>query len=400
MNQTSQSRSYRWIVLIAFMGVAGMSQALWLNFAPLLSFIQKRYEVTELLAGTLILSFPLLYVLLSMPAGAMTDRRGYRWTVGFGSLLMALSACLRIMDDSFWWLFAGQIGVAIAQPYILNGITKLSADWFGAEQQALATGLGTAGMFIGMALGMALTPVLVDAYGFQMSMIIFAALTWAAALFFVLTVRENQRPEEIVQHKSFTAWQEFVVLMRDRRLVLLFALAFLALGYFNGLTTWLELILGERGVAPAEAGLVGGVLIVGGILGSLLLPALSDMLRRRKPVLLFCGVAGLVFTYPLCSSGNLTVLFVAGGLLGFLFLPGYALMLAMSEELAGVERAGGAAGGLMLAGNAGGVVVVLVMEALKSDTSGWFPAVLLLLFLLVCIVGFALLVPETFRTRD
>ena len=70
-------KPYRWIVLIAFFGVAAMSQMLWLNFAPLVSFIQMKYGVSELMVSSLLLSFPLLYVLLSIHSGTMIDKKGY-----------------------------------------------------------------------------------------------------------------------------------------------------------------------------------------------------------------------------------------------------------------------------------------------------------------------------------
>ncbi|MHB8873467.1 MAG: hypothetical protein ACYC8T_07240, partial [Myxococcaceae bacterium] len=40
-----------------------------------------------------------------------------------------------------------------------------------------------------------------------------------------------------------------------------------------------------QGVDATTAGLVGGVLIIGGIVGAVIIPLLSDKLRRRKPFL-------------------------------------------------------------------------------------------------------------------
>ena len=75
----------RWWVLAAYAWLMGMSQLLWLSFAPLLGQIQTRYGVSEFTAGLLLLVFPLLYVLLSLPAGTLADRRGYRYAVGLGA---------------------------------------------------------------------------------------------------------------------------------------------------------------------------------------------------------------------------------------------------------------------------------------------------------------------------
>src|SRR5262245_40910031 len=183
----------RWLVLGSYALVVGMSQLLWLNFAPLLSMVQQRYGVSELLASSLLLVFPLLYVVFSLPAGTLTDARGYRFTVGIGAAAMVLFAALRIFDASFWILLAAQVGLAVAQPFVVNPISKVVADWFSEKQGAIATGLGTMGMFIGMAAAMASTPAMVNAWGMRVTMAAFAALTALVALAFALFVRENPR---------------------------------------------------------------------------------------------------------------------------------------------------------------------------------------------------------------
>ena len=397
MSETERAchRPYRWVVLAVYTFVAGVSQMLWLNFAPLLTQIQKRYEVSELLASTLVLVFPLLYVLLSLPAGAMIDRKGYRFTVGLGAVGMALFACLRIHDASFWVLLAGQTGIAVAQPFVVNGVSKLVSDWFSEQQGAIATGLATMGMFIGMAAGMAASPALVDSLDLRGAMVVFAVITAAAAAAFVVLVRENTDRHQ--ESSSEGPVGGFWTLVKNRDLAIVFALSFLGLGFFNGLTTWLEAILAPNGINAVDAGMVGGLLVIGGIFGAVIIPALSDLFRRRKPFLVLCAVAALGLVYPLCTGTNYTLLLVLGGALGFFFLPAYALLLEMSAELAGARRAGSATGILMLTGNAGGVMVIIAMQAVKGDAATWQGAVLLLLGLLAVTLLLSLLVSETYR---
>ena len=62
----------RWAVLAAYVAVVGVSQLLWLNFAPILTRIQTRYGVGELAASALVLVFPLLYVVLSLLGGVLS----------------------------------------------------------------------------------------------------------------------------------------------------------------------------------------------------------------------------------------------------------------------------------------------------------------------------------------
>jgi nitrate/nitrite transporter NarK len=85
------------------------------------------------------------------------------------------------------------------------------------------------------------------------------------------------------------------------------------------------------------------------------------------------------------------MLYALGGLMGFFFLPGYALLMSMCEEIAGSEKAGAATGILMMAGNAGGVVVIALMPLINGETTFWNNSIYLmsalLLVALILIVG-------------
>lgn len=370
------SHPYRWVVLGVFALVAGVTQMLWLNFAPLLTLVQKRYGVSELLASTLILVFPLIYVLLSVPAGALIDARGYRFAVGLGAVVTAAFAALRIWDASFYVLLAAQVGIAVAQPFIINGVSKLVADWFAETEGATANGIGTLGMFLGMAVAMAATPALEQAVGLRGTMVVFFVVAAAAAAAFVLLARPNLPAPEAPAGASGT--EGFGALLRDRQLLLCFGAAFLGLGAFNALTTWIEPILAPQGIDATTAGLVGGVLILGGIVGAVVIPLLSDRARRRKPFLIGCCLIAAGCTWLLCRASAVPLLMIFAALLGFFFMPSFALLLDVSAQLAGVRRAGAATSLLMLAGNAGGVALILAVPELKGAGGDYAGAVLLM----------------------
>lgn len=387
---TNLKKSYRWAVLMAYFGVAAMCQFLWLNLAPLVSFLQAKYNVSELAVSSLLLSFPLLYVLLSIHSGTMIDKKGYRYVILLGSIISSVFACVRIFDANFYMLVIGQTGIAIGQPYIINGISKLVSDWFDKEDVATATGIGTAGMLIGMAIGMGLTPVLNESLGFRNTMLVFAVLSIILTAIFYFLGKENNliRSKEVV----INAMSEIKLLLTNKNLVVLLIVCFFSLGVFNGLTTWLEPILKPNNVNAEEAGLVGAFMIVGGIIGSLIIPTLSDKLKVRKPFLALCCLAAALIIYPLCTMSSLTILYLLGGLLGFFFLPGYALLLSMCEEMASIEKAGTATGLLMMAGNAGGVVLIFIMPVIIGGNSLWTNAIYLMIALiivaLIFIIGF------------
>lgn len=389
--------AYRWVVLGVFMLVAGLSQALWLNYAPLLTLVQSKYGVSEGQAGVLLLVFPLIYVLLSVPAGQLTDRKGYKFSVGLGAVLMAGFSCLRINETNFWVLLVAQVGIAVGQPFAVNGISKLVADWFTPEQSAIATGLGTMGMFMGMAAGMAATPPLVESLGYQSAMVVFAASSIGICAAFLLLAKNNPGARPV---SAAIEEPSMLSLLKNPRLLLLFAVAFLGLGFFNGLTTWIEPILAPNGFDAVKAGNVGGVLIIGGIIGAVVVPALSDALGRRKPFLIGSVTLALGALVPTVSSHDETVVLISAAALGFFFLPAFALLLDMCATVAGEKAAGGATGLLMLFGNGGGVVVILAMVFVKGDEPTFVRAVFLLYGVVAVAIALAFGVKETMRPRE
>lgn len=390
-----QRGNRKWLVLAAFAGTALVSQMLWLNFATIAITIQNRYTVDESTANLLTLVFPLLYLVFSIPSGILIDRKGYRVSVLWGSFVQAAASCIRIYDESFYALLAGQVGIAVAQPFIVNGISKLAADWFEEDQGAAANGIGTVGMFAGMALALGLTPVFVERWGLRTAMIIFSLISVAAAAVYALVDRKS-----ISASKESTSRTSFGPVLKDKRLQLLFFLAFLGLGFFNGLTAWLEQILAPRGINAIDAGIIGSALIVGGIVGAAIVPNFSDKFKRRKPFLLSCVVAAVCLTYPLGMGSRFTILVTLAASLGFFFLPAFALLLEMCSEVAGEKHTGAATGILMLTGNAGGVVVMLAMDAIRFGSPSYDNAVYLLVVLLAIALFASVFLPETYGAKS
>jgi predicted MFS family arabinose efflux permease len=385
----------RWKVLSLFILVAAVSQMLWLNYAPLVTQVMAKWSISENLASLLLLVFPAIYVLLSVPAGKLIDQKGYRFSVSLGATLMAGFSLLRIAEGSFAVALIAQVGIAVGQPFAVNGISKLVADWFDPSESAIATGLGTMGMFVGMAAGMASTPPLVEALGYQGAMVAFAGVSVAIAAAWILFARTNPSAQRAAQTEDVA----MLPLFKDRALVVLFALAFLGMGFFNGVTAWLEPMLAPNGFDAVKAGAVGGVLIVGGIFGAVAIPALSDKFRLRKPFLIGSVTLALAALVPTVTAHDETVVMASAAALGFFFLPAFALLLDMCATVAGERAAGSATGLLMLFGNGGGVAVIIGMQVVKGDAPTFERAVTLLYVIVAAAIALAFFAPETLKRQ-
>ncbi len=175
-------------------------------------------------------------------------------------------------------------------------------------------------------------------------------------------------------------------LLKSRPFWMLMALFLVGNGTFNGISTWIENIVRPRGFTPAQAGVLGGLLLLGAIVGAAILPALSDRAHKRVPYLLLGmlgaipGLVGLAFgqSYWLLIASVLTY--------GFFMVSTAPIGYQYAAELTYPVPEGTSNGMLTLSGQVS-VVFIYAMEALKSP-DGSFTLSLLILVGLVLVNGF------------
>ncbi len=386
MEQQYRVYRYRWVVLAVYMYVSALTQLYWLNFAAIETYMEDLLNITASDAMWFTLVFPIIQVILTIPAGIVIDKIGFKWGVGIGAIFTGVFAMLRLIDPaSFMLLVVAQAGISIGQPFVLNGITKLATDWFSPREEATMVGLGSLSLFLGMMVALGLTPVLVQDLGFNQMLWIYGIAGLVGALAFLLLVRQrpptpSRAPD---QDQSEVKWGGLGVILRNRNFILLGLVAMVGIGAFNGLATWLEKILHEMHDIPmTDAGNISAVLILSGLVGCIVIPLISDKVRRRKPFLILASLVGAISVTALIFIRGYTANLLDGILMGFFLISALPIMLTMSAEITGPRYAGVSVGYLQLLGNIAAVVLVSSMEGLRSAT-GQFVAPLALLALLM-----------------
>src|SRR5271168_5239016 len=130
---------------------------LWLTYAAVTTETDRFYGVSVSAIGWLAEIFPLLYVVLAIPAGILLDR-WFRPLLAGGGALVAAGGVIRLGGDTFAWAMAGQIAVAVAQPVVLSAVSKLAGEYLPADQRAAGISVGSAGSFLGILLALLLGP--------------------------------------------------------------------------------------------------------------------------------------------------------------------------------------------------------------------------------------------------
>ena len=154
---------YRWVVLGVFMFINLTIQMLWITYAPITGPAAAFYGVTDLQIGLLAMSFMIAFIPLSIPVSWVIDTYGFRVAVSIGAVMMGIFGILRgFAGANYSLVLWSTVGIAAAQPFLLNAWTKVPANWFAIEERATAVGLVTLANLVGTALGMVLTPVLTE----------------------------------------------------------------------------------------------------------------------------------------------------------------------------------------------------------------------------------------------
>jgi MFS family permease len=383
--------------------VAVVSQILWLNFAPITTIMTKIFNVTESDVGLLSMVWPLLFIPVSIPAGILIDGKGFKFGVSIGALIMAIFSVLRIFSgENFSMLLIFQSCAALGQPFVFNAISKLVTLWFPFEERALATGIGIMGQYIGMIIAMMLTPFLVSASDIGLltnMLVIYAAISVISAILFTALAREKPekaQPEALTEEaKASISFKDIKGFFGKKDFIILEALFFIGVGLFTALLTWLETILNARGLTPTDAGLIGGIIIVGGIVGSMVIPGISDKVARRKPFIIADLAVAAAMLFLFAEISDFLILTVVGAILGFFLMSALPIGLEMSAEIVGSALAGSASSFLWLFSQAGSVIFILFMDAIKSITGSFYLSVISIFIFDLVALALCLAIKET-----
>ena len=365
--------AYRWIVLIAFMGVVAANQLLWITFAPITSAAAAYYGVSDLGIGILSMSFMIVYIFVSIPASWAIDTHGIRLGVGVGAALTGIFGLLRgLLAPSYTLVLVSQVGIAIGQPFILNAVTKVAARWFPIRERATASGLGSLAMYLGILVALVLTPYVVTRSGVAGMLVTYGVVSVIAAVTFFVLARERPPtpPCSADQEERSLVLDGLRQMVRKRDFFLLLVIFFIGLGAFNAVTTWIEDIMRPRGFSITEAGISGGLMIVGGIVGALIVPSLSDRVRKRVPFIAMAmagtalGLAGITYatSYWLLNASAFAM--------GFFLLSAGPVGFQYGAEVTFPAPEGTSNGMLLLMGQISGIAFIFGMDMLKSPETG------------------------------
>ena len=400
--QTEKPRTYRarWAVLFAYSLVTLTLQLEWLTFAPVASEARAVYGVGAFEIDLLSLIFMAVFILTCIPASWVIDRFGLRVGVGLGAALTGIFGLVKGLGaESYATVAAAQVGLAVAQPLVINAVTKLAASWFPIEERATAVGLATLAQFIGIIVAMVLTPGLVDrtstGWDLQGMLLTYGVAAAVAAALGLALIREKPPtpPGTEVAAERLLTWSGIRHMFRQRDMLLLTLVFFIGLGTFNALSTCIDQLCADKHLDTEETGLVGGMMLITGVVGALIWPILSDRRRRRKPFLVLALAATAPALAGLYLLDGFVPLVIASGVLGFFLLgAGAPIGFQYAAEVSYPAAESRSQGLILLAGQVSGIVFIVGI-----NTLGIMPLMVVFIALALLATALALSLRESPR---
>ncbi len=312
-----------------------------------------------------------------------------------GALLLGVFGVLRgLLANNYGWVVFCTIGLAVSQPFLLNAVTTVTARWFPSEERATAGGLALVAGFIGIAIGQVTSPLLVLSYGIPGMQMIFGVFAAFSAVLFLVFTREAPPTPPCPPGQESRAFvlDGLKSMLKMKDIWLLLFLFLVGMGVFNGVSTWIEDIVRPKGFTITQAGNLGGILLLGGVLGAIVLPALSDRLHTRKIFLLLGMALAIPGLIGVMLTSRYDLMLVSMFVLGFFLISLAPIGYQYAAEITYPAPEGTSNGLLNLAGQAS-VVFIFAMNVMK-DSQGTFTLSLSILIVLMVLGSLLILALE------
>jgi MFS family permease len=356
-----------------------MTQVLWITFAPITGTAAKFYGTSDLMIGLLSMSFMIIFILIFLPSAYAIDTWGFRKAVGIGAVLTAVFGLSRgLFASHFTIVLISQVGIGIGQPFVIGAITKVAARWFPVEERATASGIGTLALYLGPLIAMFLTPYLTLRIGIPRMLMVYGIAAAVAAVLFLFIAREHP-PTPAGEEKRVEMFEGLKSMVRQRDFLFLLFMFFVGLGMFNSISTWIENIIRPRGFSISQAGVLGGLMLVGGIVGAIIISLISDQSRRRKPFIVMALIGLIPGLIGITYATNYWLLLASGLIFGFFLLSAGPIGFQYAAEITHPAPEATSNTLLLVMGQVSGIIFIFGMDALKAPVSGEMTISLLIL---------------------
>ncbi|MGD9145420.1 MAG: MFS transporter [Anaerolineae bacterium] len=392
---------YRWVNLLIYTLVTFVAGMGFLAMAPLLEVMAERWSVGFGAASLLMSAIGLFQVLLSIPTGYVSGKVGFKPPVAVGASLLALGFLLRGTAGGYGMFMVYTIIAGIGWGIIWAPVGNLAATWFPGREIGLANSLWPVGFLAGQAIGSLTSIPFMMNFGWGTMWLVYgiATVVVAAVAWILLRNRPPVPPEPRPPIEPASVGEGIKQTMNRTNLALQYTV-FASVGSLAVAPAVVPPMLIAKGVAPPLAGMVAGLALVGGMLGSLLVPPLAFGKHRARIIMLVCAIVAplsfIALFYAPVAGGAVALAVLLSLIFGFTMAPVLAISMGVGQMQPGVNpgNAGILAGVFLTSIGVGAAVFPSVVGGMVESTGVLGGAWLLTALAAVSILLVAFFVPE------
>ena len=296
--------------------------------APILPIYASEFDVSTATVGLTLSSFALARLLLNVPLGIFSDRRGRRMLLVGGPLVtgagMVGSGLAGDIGELLIWRFVAGAGSGM---YMTGAIIYLS-DIATPQNRARLIGTNQAAIWVGVSIGPAIGGLLADDFGFRVPFYVVGVAAFFTTIYAYLRLPETNRRRPTSESGATTptrsAWGTSMTLLRSRDFAVLSLVTF---GSFFTRTAGRQTLVPLLGTARLgmSAGSLGAVFSLMAVINVVLIVPAAIMADRfgRRAVIVPGGIIAMIGLFVYGQSESVLIFVVA------------AIVLSLGEGLAG-----------------------------------------------------------------
>jgi cyanate permease len=392
--------SYRWIMLTLLWFLYFSFGLTTRSIAPLITPIIKDLKINYSEMGTILGSWQLTYILVSIIAGTLIDQWGLRKSIFAGVMIIGLSTLLRYFPEGFAGMLLVVALFGIGGPMISIGCPKSIAIWFQGNDRGTAVGVYMTGSYIGGLAAFTLTNSTVmplTGYSWRLTFVLYALVIFAIALLWWLLAKDVP-PTKTEENLGIA--ETFTTLIRIRNVQVVLIIGLFSFAILHGFNNWLPKILETKGLSPISAGFTASIPIVSGIPALLIIPRMIPPSFRHCFVALSALITIFTLLMMITTSNTLQIVgLILYGVVGSGFLPILTLILIDTHQVE--PKFIGSAGGLFFCvAEIGGFTGPFIMGLLVDVTGTFLAGTLFFAALSLAITGLTFLLKPNRESLD
>ena len=300
-------------VLIALIGGLAIFSST-LSKTPVLPLFALSLNATPAEIGWIVMASTIPGILISYPAGALSDHLGKRRVLLASLIAFATAPFLYLVIETAWQLMAVRFYHGFATAIFGTVANAAIAERYTTERAARLSTYSSV-TIVGRSVAPFLGGTLISLASFG-AVYVACAIAGVLALGAGLLLRDESQPPSTKKLELPHFWSSLKTVLRDRGIMLVSLVEAAQYLVFGAIEAFLALFAASLGIPAWQIGVILGVQLLSIVLAKPLMGRVSDRVGRRRVILpgLLIGAASVVLLPTFPNFIGLSVLSLVFGL--------------------------------------------------------------------------------------